>query len=239
MRKTLTTKLLVLVVLGLMVASAAYSYVLLSPRRTWDGSANYIVDNRGNSTITDSDGGVAVTVSAIKAWGGMINASAGSVAGWQLGDGIPMLNFRDPEHACNGSCLAATFTGFYTNNGDGTATIFDADIVTSTRYDWTSTREGDGCSGEFFIEGVHTHEAGHGLGLGHSDVAGSTMFPSVASCDNGPASLANDDKAAIQDLYGGGGGGGGGSCNLTPKGGSCSADSECCSGFCKNNGTCR
>jgi len=27
------------------------------------------------------------------------------------------------------------------------------------------------------------------------------MYPSVSSCNNGPASLENDDKAAIQDLY--------------------------------------
>ncbi|HKH43478.1 MAG TPA: matrixin family metalloprotease [Thermoanaerobaculia bacterium] len=39
------------------------------------------------------------------------------------------------------------------------------------------------------------------LGLGHTSVSGATMYPSVSSCNNGPASLENDDKAAIQDLY--------------------------------------
>ena len=225
---------------GLTLASSAYAYVLLSPARTWDSSPTYIVDDRGNATVTDSDGGVSATVGAIKAWGSVVSAQAGSVASWQLGDGIPMLNFRDPERVCKGSCLAATFTGFYNQRNDGSYRIFDADIVTNTRYDFTSTGEDDGCSGEFFIEGVQVHEVGHGLGLGHSNVVGSTMYPSVSSCDNGPATLSNDDKAAIQELYGGGGGGNGGggnggSCDLAQKGESCSSDGECCSGRCRNN----
>lgn len=233
-------KISVLLILVLFAAAGSSAYVLLSPRRTWDTSADYVVDDRGAASISDNDGGVSNTVQAIKVWGNMITSRSGSVSGWQLGDGIPMLNFRDPEHVCNGNCLAATFTGFYEDRGDGTFRIFDADIVTSTRYDWTSTSEPDGCSGEFFIEGVQVHEAGHGIGLGHSDVSGSTMFPSVAACDNGPASLANDDQAAVQDLYGGGGPGGG-SCDLKQKGESCSLDAECCSGKCKGgaNKTCK
>lgn len=231
-----TRSALLFSLLALVVASSAPAYVLLSPIRTWDSSPTYIVDDRGHATITDSDGGVSATVGAIKAWGGVINAQAGSVSNWQLGDGVPMLSFQDPEHACNGSCLAATFTGYYQQRNDGTYRIYDADIVTSTRYDFTSTREGDGCSGEFYIEGVQTHEAGHGLGLAHSNVAGSTMYPSVAACDNGPASLSQDDKDGIQALYGGGGGGGGGgSCSLGQKGDACDTDADCCSGRCRGS----
>ncbi len=112
-------KPLVLVLVGLLAAGAVSGYVLLNPPRTWDSAPTYIVDNRGMSDVTDGDGGVSATVNAIKsnqAWNGagagsVVNAQAGSVANWQLGDGVPMLNFRDPERACKGSCLAATFTG--------------------------------------------------------------------------------------------------------------------------------
>ncbi len=45
------------------------------------------------------------------------------------------------------------------------------------------------------------HEVGHVLGIGHSNVSGATMFPSVSACNNGPASLEADDRAAINDLY--------------------------------------
>ena len=47
---------------------------------------------------------------------------------------------------------------------------------------------------------------------GHTNVGGATMFPSVASCNNGPATTAADDQAGIVALYGGGGGGGPNSC---------------------------
>lgn len=238
MRKTL--KFSISIALLVLLAGSAGAYVLLSPPRTWDSAPNYIVDDRGAPSITDSDGGVSRTIQAIEsnqAWNGagsgnVVGASSGSVAGWQLGDGIPMLNFDDPEHACNGSCLAATFTGFYQQRSDGTYEIFDADIVTNDRYEWTSTAENDGCSGEFYIEGVMVHEIGHGLGLGHSNVAGATMYPSVSSCNNGPASIEQDDEDGINALYSGGGPGGG-SCTLGQSGDSCSTDAECCSGNCK------
>ena len=73
--------------------------------------------------------------------------------------------------------------------------------MTNTRYAWTSLAETDGCSSEFYIEGVLVHEVGHLLGLGHSNVSGSTMYPSVSSCNNGPATIENDDRNAINALY--------------------------------------
>lgn len=199
----------VFILLAVLVVGSASAYVLLSPRRTWDGSMNVIVDNRGASSITDPTRGVTATVAAITAnaaWNGAgtgtrVTAQSGSVSSWRLGDGVVMLNFTDPQRVCKGSCLAATFTGYYQQRADGTYRIFDADIVTNTRYAWTSIAETDGCSSEFFIEGVMVHEVGHALGLGHSNVANSTMAPTVSACNNNPASVEADDRAAIADLY--------------------------------------
>ncbi|HYO16422.1 MAG TPA: matrixin family metalloprotease [Thermoanaerobaculia bacterium] len=198
----------VFALLAILVVSSASAYVLLSPRRSWLVTPTVIVDDRGASSVTDGDGGATRTVNAITAnvaWNGagsgtVVNAVKGSVANWQLGDGIPMLNFRDPERVCKGSCLAATFTGFFRQAGS-VVEIFDADIVTNTRFAWTSAGEPDGCSSEFFIEGVQVHEVGHLLGLGHTNVTGATMYPSVSSCNNNPATTEADDEAAINDLY--------------------------------------
>jgi len=222
----------------LIVTASLSAYVLLSPRRTWDDPPDYVVDNRGLAGVTAADGGVNTVIAAITsnaAWNGAgtgtrLTAHAGSVAAFTLGDGIPMLNFTDPQHACNGTCLAATFTGFYSQRADGTTRIDDADIVTNASQPWVSTNEPDGCSGEYYIEGVMVHETGHGIGLGHSNVAGSTMYPSVSACNNGPATTEADDEAGVQDLYGGGGGGGG--CTLLPKGAQCTSSGQCCSNKC-------
>ena len=230
MKNAILSRALVLAVLSALGAGSISAYVLLSPRRTWDNPPNVIVDNRGQSSITDGNGGASRTVSAIAsnlAWNGsgqgtVLTASTGSVAGWQLGDGQPMLNFSDPERVCNGTCLAATFTGFYSGRGDGTTRINDADIVTNTSYNWTSEGESDGCSSEFFIEGVMVHEVGHLLGLGHSTVTGATMYPSVSACNNGPATTAADDNSAIDDLYGSIGGP-----VCLARGTTCTSNSQC------------
>jgi hypothetical protein len=242
MKKMIRSTVFLALVAGLLVASSVTAYVLLSPARTWDSTPTYIIDQNGASSISDGDGGVSAVVSAInsnQAWNGagsgnVINAVPGNTGSFQLGDGTPMLRFDDPLNVCTGSCLAATFTGYYNQRGDGTYRIFDADIVTNDGYSWTSLSEPDGCSSEFDIEGVQVHEAGHGLGLGHTNVGGATMYPSVSSCNNGPASIEADDAAGINALYsgaGGGGGGGGGSCSA--KGASCSSNGDCCSGKCK------
>ena len=198
----------VIIVLACLLAGSLSAYVLLSPRRTWDTPPNVIVDNRGQSSIADGDFGRTRTRNAITSsstWNGAgtgtrLTATVGSISGFTLGDGRPMLNFQDPVGACTGNCLAATFTGYYQNRGNGTYRITDADIVTNTAWNWGST--GDPCSGqEFFIEGVMVHEVGHLLGLGHTNVSGATMFPSVSACNNGPATIETDDRNGINDLY--------------------------------------
>jgi hypothetical protein len=59
-----------------------------------------------------------------------------------------------------------------------------------------------GCSGEYDIDGIMTHETGHIIGLGHSSMQGATMYPSVAACDFSPRTLATDDVNGRKDLYG-------------------------------------
>ena len=204
------------IVLLLLAAASSSAYVLLSPARTWDCPPTYIVDDGGIASISDGDGGATLVAGALQAaaaWNGagsatILYAEVGDVSGFSLGDGIPMLAFTDPLSACTGTCLAATFTGYYSQRaaGSGSYKIDDADIVTNVGgHSWTSLGEdpgGVGCSSEFYVEGVMVHELGHALGLGHTNVAGATMYPSVSYCNNTPASTEADDEAAIVALYG-------------------------------------
>jgi len=56
--------------------------------------------------------------------------------------------------------------------------------------------------GQFDLQGVMAHEYGHALGLGHSAVNGTTMWPSIGSGSSATRSIEADDIAGVQDIYG-------------------------------------
>ena len=61
------------IALALLFSSALSAYVLLSPRRTWDGAPTLIVDNRGLSSVADGDLGrtrIRNAIVASVAWNG-------------------------------------------------------------------------------------------------------------------------------------------------------------------------
>ena len=183
-----------------MIASAdpAMAYVLLSPRRRWASTPVTVrVYNVGNSTITDGDGGVTAVVGAIRAWGIISSSSTSSAAVRGSAPATIMLNTNGG--VCTGNCLAATLTGYYISQA-GDDRIYDADVYTNTSQPLYSSRE-SGCSGEYDIDSIMTHEVGHVIGIGHSTVSGATMYPSISACNTAPRSLASDDIAARDDLY--------------------------------------
>ncbi len=190
-----------LVIATIIVAASAQpvlAYTLLSPRRRWATTPVTVrVYNVGNSTITDGSGGVNAVVSAIRAWGIISSSSTSSAAVRGTAPATIMLNTNGG--VCTGSCLAATLTGYYTTQ-TGDDRIYDADIYTNTAYQYFSSGE-PACSGEYDIDGIMTHEVGHVIGLGHSSVAGATMYPSVSACNTANRSLEADDRAGRDDLY--------------------------------------
>jgi hypothetical protein len=193
--------ILSLVLATIFVAAAAQpvmAYTLLSPRRRWASTPVTVrVYNVGNSTITDGDGGVTAVVGAIRAWGIISSSSTSSAAVRGSAPATIMLNTNGG--LCTGSCLAATLTGYYVSQA-GDDRIYDADVYTNTAIQMYSSRE-SGCSAEYDIDGIMTHEVGHVIGLGHSSVSGATMYPSVSACNTGPRSLATDDINGKNDLY--------------------------------------
>ncbi|MEA2463312.1 MAG: hypothetical protein QOJ98_1059 [Acidobacteriota bacterium] len=195
MKKQTILALAIASILTVAAANPAMAYVLLSPRRTWATVPVTVkVFTGGNSTIVDGSGGVTAVVASIKAWG-VVNSSTSATKAVR-GTAPATIELNSNGKICTGSCLAATLTGYYTGN-----TIYDADVYTNTRYSYTSSRETDGCSGEYDIDGIMVHEVGHVIGLGHSNVAGATMYPSVSSCNINNRTLEADDLAAKNDLY--------------------------------------
>jgi hypothetical protein len=194
-KKTSILALAITAVILLATAEPSMAYVLLSPRRTWASTPVRVnVYNVGNSTINDGSGGVAAVAGAINAWGVVNSATSSQAAVRGQAPATIMLNTNG--HICTGSCLAATLTGYYSGS-----TINDADVYTNTKYKYTSSKETDGCSAEYDIDGIMVHEVGHVIGIGHSNVAGATMYPTVSSCNFNNRSLEADDLAAKNDLY--------------------------------------
>jgi len=116
-------------------------------------------------------------------------------------DNRNVLLFRNVS---NGSIIATTYSWW-----DGSNHLLDSDIIvwdgTFTFYTGTS-----GCgsvSNSAYLEDVTTHELGHALGLNHSTYTDATMYPSYGFCSQEMRTLAPDDVAAIQSLYGSTGGG--------------------------------
>ena len=226
--------------LGLLVLTPAlaYTHTLLSPARHWASiPVTVCVQGPGHRSITanDLDRGVTATIQALNnshptlagtGWnvttvGTAVNAilvdtnsvNAGLCnTSWKLGDGKPTIAFDEKiKGTCSGSCLAATFTGYYSCSSpfpDGHCVIDDADVETRrNRVDpyggpYYSLFE-SGCTGgrEWNIEAIMVHEVGHVLGLGHSDKQEATMYPSVTSCNSDPATIAADDVSGLDILY--------------------------------------
>ena len=180
------------------IAEPALAYVLLSPRRRWATTPISVrTYNVGNATISDGSGGVNATVSAIRVWGIINSSSTSSAAVRGSAPATIMLNTNGG--ICTSGCLAATLTGYYVVQS-GTDRIYDADVYTSTTHQFYSSGE-TGCSGEYDINGVMAHEVGHVIGIGHSNVSGATMYPSVSACNTANRTLHSDDLAARDDLY--------------------------------------
>ena len=52
------------------------------------------------------------------------------------------------------------------------------------------------------LQSVATHEFGHAVGMGHSSVGGSTMWPSIGGGSTAQRDLGPDDIAGVQAIYG-------------------------------------
>lgn len=198
MKKQTILSLVICTIIVAASAEPAMAYVLLSPRRRWSSTPITVrTYNVGNSTITDGSGGVNATVSAIRVWGIISSSSTSSPAVRGSAPATIMLNTNGG--LCVDNCLAATLTGYYVVQS-GTDRIYDADVYTNTAQPLYSSGE-SGCSGEYDVNGIMAHEVGHVIGIGHSNVSGATMYPSVQACNTGNRTLASDDFAARDDLY--------------------------------------
>ena len=217
-----------LIVLGLSsvlgaVATTSFGFNLISPARKWfqgiGGGPNdlpvlFRVNSGGESSVRDADSGVTACRNAIAEWNGEVQGSlvsTSTTASNAIGnDGQNVISFNDPARIVR-NAIAVTLVGFYdsgqreTVNGISFGRYLDSDTSFSSKLSFTTQAVG-GCSGQYDIEAVQTHETGHALGLDHSSSGAALMFPSVSACDF--KRINTDDSNGINTIYTPGFGGG-------------------------------
>ena len=173
------------------------AYTLLGP--TWPGtSATYWVNPVNNDGLSH-----AAVVAAVQQ----------SADSWSSSNPELETSF-DVVYAGQTSRSTVDYNGtndvFFRNESNGAiataytwwigSTVVESDIV---MWDTKTFFTGEtGCQDGYYVEDIMTHEMGHFVGVGHTNVAGATMRASTSKCNKGLRSLAADDIAAVEALYG-------------------------------------
>lgn len=106
-------------------------------------------------------------------------------------DGLNEIYFSsDPSIFASGSAVVGVTQVYFKDN---TGEILEADILINDGFPFSTTKIESN-----FLGNVISHELGHFLGLGHSQVPGSSMFYALSRGQN---ELADDDKAGIFSVY--------------------------------------
>jgi hypothetical protein len=188
-----------LVAVALVAAAATgHSYTTFAK---WQSSPVTFYVNPSTPDLSSAAAGAA-TQFALDVW----NTQGGTPFRYQYGgttsdtttgyDNRNVVIFRNTS---NGSAIASTYTWWDSSNH-----LIDADVVV---WDggftfFTGTSGCGSVSNAAYLEDVLTHEFGHALGLNHSTVTDATMYPSYGYCSQAMRTLASDDIAGVQSLYG-------------------------------------
>ena len=184
------------------ITSAAFGYTLNG--RKWFASADakfYLNNADGPACCLTSSQQSSQILSGITPWGIASNGGTTTRSGAR----------RDGQNVISWGKLGGTTLGV-TNyistdtsqsqvcNGNLIYRFTEVDVRFNNAFNWQTSST---CTNGYDLAGVSTHEFGHAVGLGHTNVTGATMYPSVRACDFSVSSLANDDKAGYSSIYSG------------------------------------
>lgn len=188
------------------------------------------IENTGGMTINGGLSYASVanrTIAAFAAWTtGRVSCSTSwnsvNIASFSSPAGLSAVNGSDKfnnviwlgggswTHLSNE--LALTTTTYYTVNNE----IFDADMELNNNLDWSDNL----AANTYDAESVILHEAGHFLGLNHTQSANAVMYPTVNFAE-AKRVLDAPDESDVCTVYPGEAG---------AQGVACTADSECTGG---------
>ena len=184
----------------LCLASSAFGYTLNG--RKWFSSADakfYYNAANGPTCCLSASAQQSQITSGINAWGiagfGGTTTKSGAradgtnVVSWSKlgGTTLGVTNYTTTDQSQSVVCGGNLIYRFQ-----------EVDVRFNNAFQWQTS---SGCSGGYDLSGVSTHEFGHAVGLGHSNVQGATMYPSIGACDFSASSLSSDDKNGYSAIY--------------------------------------
>jgi hypothetical protein len=191
--------------------SSCYSFIANGAH--WITPESYVFDP-GNDNDTIGDVKLSDTYEAFETWetaAGNTNmvdrgvTGTGLVADTSSTDGSNEIYFATIDDP---GVLGYTIVWSTRSRGPHVGQIVEADMVIDDGGEWP-WYTGDAASidpGDIDFWSVFTHEAGHWVGMGHTDTTplciGQTMYPSISSRDSSKRDLGEGDTTGILTLYG-------------------------------------
>jgi hypothetical protein len=183
---------------------------------------SYAIDRRGSSWMEFSDVQTAIDTS-FATWENQtcrdgepvdlvfmpLQSSTCQRAEFRKSGNVNTIAFPDPwEDQCGREYSPNAFAVTIVWHNTSTGEIFDADMMINDTLGPYARCPLSGCEpgtpgnpGPVDLQSIVTHEAGHFIGIGHSDIVGATMAPSSARTEVSKRTLEQDDIDAVCAIY--------------------------------------
>jgi hypothetical protein len=177
---------------------------------------NNFTDSQANNNTAPHSNFPGHTGAVMAIWKGCAEWASVPRAGNGLGDGVgsnPIIgsggaNF-DPDMQGTTGSIGGTNDNVHSeiSSGGGSTLAYTETPISNgwrIRYisAWTWHDGPNNVTSGIDLQGVATHEYGHALGLGHTGSGGATMTPGISGTGVAARSIASDDIAGVQALYG-------------------------------------
>ncbi|PIP92937.1 MAG: hypothetical protein COW00_06470 [Bdellovibrio sp. CG12_big_fil_rev_8_21_14_0_65_39_13] len=194
----LSKKRLKLLILFLLYSTQAFSftydYVSSGSKVKWNSAIQSLVYHPSNSQGISSSSFASILENSLLQWNSVTPVSLSKSEGnGTLANGQNDVYFSNGSELAGGAgVLAVTQVAYKESTGE----IIEADIAITD--DYLHYPISTSAFGQNYLGDILTHEVGHFLGLGHSEVESSSM---VFELGGGQNTISNDDILAVKNLY--------------------------------------
>lgn len=190
-KKGITTLVFILNLICFRAEAFSYDFSSSGEKVKWKTTNLQVFLNTQNSSLISSSALQTIFSNSLTEWNGISGISVSAVATSSAPSSARNdVYFSSDNGLFSGAgVLAVTQVAYHETTGQ----IFEADIIVNDNFTFTTSALSSN-----YIGDVLTHELGHFLGLGHSEVSTSSMFFELGG---GQSTVSSDDQLAIKNLY--------------------------------------